>query len=81
MPLRHTSPHVAPAVRRECLLDQPLGIGRAGKVDAVAVENERQGGIVRNRPVVGEIHSDGRGVFDRGRHEDVRVPATAGLSF
>jgi hypothetical protein len=29
-------PHVAAAVRRECLFDQPLGIGRSGKVRAPA---------------------------------------------
>ena len=52
------APHIAPAVVGEGLLDQQFRVGGAGEIDAAAIENERQGGIVGNPAVVGEQVSD-----------------------
>ena len=76
MPLRHMSRQ---PFDRECLLDQRFGIGRAGQVDAAAIEHERQRGLFGILSVVGEFMVTARGAFIDGRHEDVRVPGNGGL--
>ena len=72
------APHVAPAVRRERLLDHHFRIGRAGKIDAAAVENERQGGIVRDPAVVGKPVGDGDGASGRGGRHGLSISPQGG---
>ena len=52
------APHIAPAVLAKSLLDQQFRVGRAGELDAAAIENERQLRIVGNPAVVGKQVSD-----------------------
>ena len=51
------------------------------KIDGAAVKDERQGRIVRDRPVISEGHRDGSGVFGGGRHKRFMCPDARARSF
>jgi hypothetical protein len=62
------APQPLPAVGDKSLFDQRLRIGRAGQIDAGAIEHERQH-IIRDIAVVGKKVGDRlRGAFTDNRH-------------
>src|SRR5215475_5763846 len=54
------TPHLAPAVAFECVLDHELRIGGPLEIDPAAIDEERQARVVGHRPVVGEHQGFGR---------------------
>jgi len=46
------APHIAPAVRAKRLFDQQFRVGGTSELDAAAIKDERQLGIVGNPAVV-----------------------------